>query len=43
MKIPWSREALEQLMGIEDFISKDSPERAAEFVDGIIARVMNNL
>lgn len=36
MRIIWTHEALEQLVEIEDFISKDSPERAAKFVDEII-------
>lgn len=36
MKILWAQEALEQLIKIEDFISKDNPERAARFVDEIV-------
>ena len=36
MKIVWTHEALERLTGIEDYISKDSPERAARFVDQLI-------
>lgn len=36
MKIKWSREALERLIEIEDYISKDSPARAAKFVDQLI-------
>ncbi len=36
MKIKWTNEALFQLFEIEDFISQDSPERAAKFVDQII-------
>jgi len=32
MKINWTHEALLQLFEIEDFISQDSPERAAKFV-----------
>lgn len=36
MKIQWTHEALEQLIEIEDFISQDSPERAARFVDQVI-------
>jgi toxin ParE1/3/4 len=36
MKIKWTHEALEKLIEIEDFISKDSPERAVRFVDQII-------
>lgn len=37
MKVLWTREALEQLTEIEDFIAKDSAERAAQFVDEIAA------
>jgi len=37
MKILWTREALRQLTEIEDFIAKDSAERAAHFVDEIVA------
>ncbi|MBI5376000.1 MAG: type II toxin-antitoxin system RelE/ParE family toxin [Candidatus Schekmanbacteria bacterium] len=36
MKLIWTNEALEQLAGIEDYISKDSPERAVMFVEQII-------
>lgn len=36
MQIIWTHEALEQLTTIEDYISKDSPERAAKFVDQLI-------
>lgn len=36
MQIIWTHEALEQLTAIEDYISKDSPERAAKFVDQLI-------
>jgi toxin ParE1/3/4 len=36
MKIIWTHESLERLIDIEDFISKDSPERAITFVDQII-------
>ena len=36
MKIVWTQEALERLAGIEDYISKDSPERAARFIDQLI-------
>jgi addiction module RelE/StbE family toxin len=36
MKIRWTQEALEQLTAIEDYIAKDSPERAARFVDKLI-------
>jgi addiction module RelE/StbE family toxin len=37
MKILWTREALRQLTEIEDFIAKDNLERAAKFVDEIVA------
>ena len=36
MKIIWTQEALQRLTGIEDYISKDSSERAVRFVDEII-------
>ncbi|TFG90230.1 MAG: type II toxin-antitoxin system RelE/ParE family toxin [Syntrophobacterales bacterium] len=36
MKIIWTQEALERLTEIEDYISKDNPERAARFVDQFI-------
>ncbi len=38
MKIVWSKEALQQLIEIERFIAKDSPERAVLFVDRLIER-----
>ncbi len=37
MKILWTREALRQLTENEDFIAKDSAERAAKFVDELVA------
>ncbi len=37
MKILWTREALRMLTEIEDFIAKDNEERAAKFVDEIVA------
>lgn len=37
MKLVWTHEALERLTGIENYISNDSPERAARFVDQLIA------
>ncbi|HKZ16249.1 MAG TPA: type II toxin-antitoxin system RelE/ParE family toxin [Geobacteraceae bacterium] len=43
MKIIWTYEALGQLTEIEDFISKDSAERAARFVDQIIEHVVQSL
>jgi toxin ParE1/3/4 len=36
MKIRWSHEALERLIEIEDYISKDSSVRAIQFVDQLI-------
>ena len=33
MKIRWTHEALERLIEIEDYISKDSPGRAVQFVE----------
>jgi addiction module RelE/StbE family toxin len=36
MKIIWTKEALEKLTEIEDYISKDSPVRAARFVDQLV-------
>ena len=43
-KIIWTKEALERLIEIEDYISKDSPERAARFVDKIVdhAELLSN-
>ncbi len=38
MKVIWSRESLRQLIEIEKFISKDSPERAIKFIDRLIDR-----
>jgi len=43
MKILWTREALRQLTEIEDFIAKDSTERAAQFVDEIAAHAVSLL
>ncbi len=37
MKILWTREAFRMLAEIEDFIAKDNEERAAKFVDEIVA------
>ncbi len=39
MKIKWSHEALERLIEIEDYISKDSPARAIQFIDQLIEHV----
>ena len=33
MKIIWAQGALDQLTVIEDYISKDSPERALKFIE----------
>lgn len=36
MRLVWSREARECLISIEEFIARDSVERAVRFVDAII-------
>ncbi len=36
MKIRWTHEALERLIEIEEYISKDSPGRAVQFVEELI-------
>ena len=36
MKIRWSHEALERLIEIEEYISKDSRDRAIKFIDQLI-------
>jgi len=36
MKIRWSHEALERLIEIEEYIAKDNPARAIQFVDQLI-------
>jgi len=36
MNITWTREAGENLVDIEDFIARDSAERAITFVDAVI-------
>ena len=36
MKLLWTQESLEQLNSIEDYIAKDSLERAVKFIDQII-------
>lgn len=43
MKIKWTNEALEQLIQIEEYISKDSPERAEIFVDQLIEHAEDSL
>ncbi len=39
MELRWSREALDRLTEIEEFIAKDNPERAASFVDALVDHV----
>jgi len=36
MSVTWSQEAGENLVEIEEFIGRDSEERAVRFVDGLI-------
>ncbi len=36
MKVIWSQESLKQLIEIEIFIAKDSPKRAAKFINKLI-------
>ena len=36
MRLVWSREARENLIEIEDFIARDSLERAIRFIDALI-------
>jgi len=36
MKIKWTQEALDRLIEIEEYISKDSPSRAVQFTDQLI-------
>jgi len=38
VKVVWTQEALDRLFDIEDFISQDSPKRAARFVNYLIQR-----
>ncbi len=38
MRVVWTHEALDKLSDIEDFISQDSPQRAARFVNYLIQR-----
>lgn len=38
MKIVWTREALDRLIEIENFIAQDSAQRAEEFIDHMIER-----
>jgi toxin ParE1/3/4 len=37
MKLSWTKEALIRLQEIEEYISKDNPQVAVEFVDKIIS------
>ena len=41
MTIIWTREAINNLIEIEDFISQNNPERAAEFTDYLIEQAEN--
>ncbi len=43
MPLIWSREARENLVDIEDFIARDSLERAVRFVDALIDHAEDNL
>ncbi|HIJ81293.1 MAG TPA: type II toxin-antitoxin system RelE/ParE family toxin [Desulfuromonadales bacterium] len=43
MRLTWSREAFENLADIEDFIARDSSERAVKFVDALIDHAEDNL
>ena len=36
MKIKWTHEALDRLIEIEEYISKDCPSRAVQFMDQLI-------
>jgi len=36
MKIIWTREALENIIEIENYISEDNPNKAVEFTDTLI-------
>ncbi len=38
MRVVWTQEALDKLSDIEDFISQDSPQSAAKFVNYLIQR-----
>ncbi|MFQ5709610.1 MAG: type II toxin-antitoxin system RelE/ParE family toxin [bacterium] len=38
MRVVWTQEALDRLSDIEDFISQDSPQSAARFVNYLIQR-----
>jgi toxin ParE1/3/4 len=38
MKLSWTREALNRLIEIEEFIAKDSPKRAEGFIDYLVEK-----
>jgi plasmid stabilization system protein ParE len=38
VKLAWTQEALEKLVEIEEYISKDSPARAEKFINQLIGR-----
>jgi len=38
MKVIWSKESLDRLMEIEEFIAEDNSEKAAEFTDFLISK-----
>ncbi|RMH64355.1 MAG: type II toxin-antitoxin system RelE/ParE family toxin, partial [Calditrichaeota bacterium] len=38
LKVIWSKESLRQLVDIEQFISKDNPDRALKFINKLIDR-----
>lgn len=38
MKIIWTREALENIIEIENYISEDNPHKAVEFTDSLIEK-----
>ena len=38
MKVIWTKEALERLADIEEFIAKNSPDRAEKFINYLIKR-----
>jgi toxin ParE1/3/4 len=40
MKIFWTEEVFERLAEIEDYISKDSPERASKFINQLIEHTL---
>ena len=38
MKVIWSKESLDRLIEIEEFIAEDNSEKAAEFTDFIVSK-----